>query len=161
MAALGGVDVAADVSHKILNRLGFTVGEGTVTTPTWRPDIEVESDVVEEILRVHGFDNIAATSLPREHGVAAPVLTTAQRRVRWTKRALAARGLVEAVTWSFISEPHAALFGGGADAMRLANPISSEMTDMRPSLLPGLMTAVARNIDRGFDDIALFEAGHV
>ena len=161
VAALGGVHIDADDSRKILDRLGFTVGKGSVTTPTWRPDIEVESDVVEEVLRIHGFDNIAAVSLPREHGVAVPVLTVAQKRVGWTKRALAARGLVEAVTWSFISEPQAALFGGGAAALRLANPISSELTDMRPSLLPGLMAAVARNIDRGFDDLALFEAGHV
>jgi phenylalanyl-tRNA synthetase beta chain len=161
VAALGGVDIAEDVSHEILSGLGFTLAKGGVTTPTWRPDIEVESDVVEEVLRIHGFDNIDAVSLPRDHGVAAPVLTLAQRRVRWTKRALAARGLVEAVTWSFISEPQAALFGGGDASLRLANPISSELTDMRPSLLPGLMAAVARNIDRGFDDLALFEAGHV
>ena len=162
VAALGGVDIAEQKSREILSGLGFTVGDdNTVTTPSWRPDIEVESDVVEEVLRVHGFDRIPAASLPREHGVARPVLTMAQRRVRWTRRALAARGLVEAVTWSFISEPHAVLFGGGDDALRLANPISSELTDMRPSLLPGLIAAVARNIDRGFDDIALFETGHV
>ena len=161
VAALGGVEISADGSFEILKRIGFTVGDGTVTTPSWRPDIEVESDVVEEVLRVHGFDRIAAVSLPREYGVAGPVLTTAQRRLRWTRRSLAARGLVEAVTWSFISESQAILFGGGAAALRLANPISSEMTDMRPSLLPGLIAAVGRNIDRGFEDIALFEAGHV
>ena len=161
VAALGGVEMSADGSFDILKRLGFSVGDGTVTTPSWRPDIEVESDVVEEVLRVHGFDRIAAVSLPREHGVAGPVLTTAQRRLRWTRRSLAARGLVEAVTWSFISESQATLFGGGAAALRLANPISAEMTDMRPSLLPGLIAAVGRNIDRGFEDIALFEAGHV
>jgi phenylalanyl-tRNA synthetase beta chain len=161
VAALGGVEMSADGSFEILKRLGFSIGDGTVTTPSWRPDIEVESDVVEEVLRVHGFDRIAAVSLPRDHGVAGPVLTTAQRRLRWTRRSLAARGLVEAVTWSFIPEPHATLFGGGDAALRLANPISSEMTDMRPSLLPGLIAAVARNIDRGFEDIALFETGHV
>ena len=161
VAALGGVHMGADVSHHILSGLGFTLGDGVVTRPSWRPDIEVESDVVEEVLRIHGFDRIEAASLPRQHGVAVPVLTTAQRRVRWTRRALAARGLIEAITWSFISGPQAALFGGGDDAMRLANPISSELTDMRPSLLPGLIAAAARNIDRGFVDVALFEAGHV
>ena len=161
VAALGGVDMAADVSGGILAGLGFTLGDGAVTAPSWRPDIEVESDVVEEVLRVHGFDRIAAVSLPRDQGVARPVLTTAQRRVRYTKRTLAARGLVEAVTWSFIPESHAALFGGGDESLRLANPISSELTDMRPSLLPGLMAAVARNIDRGFEDVALFETGHI
>ena len=160
VASLGGVDIAAATCGDILSGLGFTVAEGSVTVPSWRPDIEMESDVVEEVLRVHGFDRIPPLSMPRGHGVARPVLTTGQRRERWAKRALAARGLVEAVTWSFVSEPQARLFGGGGDDLRLANPISSELTDMRPSLLPGLIAAVGRNIDRGFDDVALFEAGH-
>ena len=158
--SLGGVHVDAEASKGILERLGFTVGDGTVTVPSWRPDIEVESDVVEEVLRVHGFDAIPPVSMPRADGVARPVLTVGQRRERWAKRALAGRGLVEAVTWSFVSGAQARLFGGGGAALRLANPISSELTDMRPSLLPGLIAAVARNMDRGFDDVALFEAGH-
>ena len=158
--SLGGVRIDAAASAAILERLGFTVGDGAVTVPSWRPDIEVESDVVEEVLRVHGFDAIPLVSMPRAKGVARPVLTTGQRRERWAKRALAARGLVEAVTWSFVSGVQARLFGGGGATLRLANPISSELTDMRPSLLPGLIAAVGRNIDRGFDDVALFEAGH-
>ena len=163
VASLGGAAVDADVCGHILTGLGFTVdaGDATVTVPSWRPDVEVEADVVEEVLRVHGFDRIPAVSMPREDGVARPVLTAGQRRVRWAQRTLAARGLVEAATWSFVSTEQAALFGGGGGALRLANPISSELTDMRPSLLPGLIAAVGRNVDRGFDDVALFEAGHI
>ncbi len=160
VASLGGVEIAADTCGDILTGLGFEIADGTVIVPTWRPDVEIESDVVEEVLRIHGFDQIPPLSMPRSEGVARPVLTMGQRRERWAKRALAARGLVEAVTWSFVSDAQARLFGGGGDDLRLANPISSELTDMRPSLLPGLVAATGRNIDRGFDDVALFEAGH-
>ncbi len=157
--SLGGVKVGEAACRDILTRLGFEVGKGVVTVPSWRPDIEVEADVVEEVLRVYGFDRVPAVSMPRPDGVARPVLTTAQRRVVWAKRACAARGLIEAVTWSFVPRAHAELFGEAPESLRLANPISAELTDMRPSLLPNLIAAIARNIDRGFADVALFEAG--
>ncbi len=163
IASLCGVDVDEAAQHDILARLGFDVaGKGekiTVTVPSWRRDVEVEADVVEEVLRIHGYDAIPAVSMPREDGVGHPVLTTAQRRVALAKRTLAARGLVEAVTWSFTGDEQARLFGGGRPELRLANPISAELTDMRPSLIPNLIAAAARNVDRGFADVALFEVG--
>jgi phenylalanyl-tRNA synthetase beta chain len=127
--------------------------------PSWRPDIAVPVDLVEEVVRLTGVDQIQATPLARLSGVAAPVLTDAQARARQARRVLAARGLVEAVTWSFIPTPEAKLFGGGDAALTLDNPISTELAQMRPSLLPGLITAAKRNRDRGFSDGALFELG--
>ena len=148
-----------------LKKLGFTV-EGkapalSVTPPSWRPDVHGAADLVEEVVRLSGAERIPSTPLPREPGVAKAVLTASQKRVLTARRVLAARGLVEAVTWSFVSEAQARHFGGGAGALRLANPISSEMTDMRPSLLPGLLSAARGNANRGFQDAALFEIGQV
>ena len=130
-----------------------------VTVPTWRPDIHGGADLVEEVVRLAGLDRLPVTPLPRLHGVAQPVLTERQKRSRRTRRLLAARGLVEAVTWSFIPRAEARLMGGGSDALELANPISTEMSSMRPGLLPGLLKAVERNRNRGFADVALFELG--
>jgi phenylalanyl-tRNA synthetase beta chain len=148
-----------------LKKLGFEV-EGkapslTVTAPSWRPDVHGAADLVEEVVRLSGADRIPSTPLPREAGVTRAVLTASQKRVLAARRTLAARGFVEAVTWSFIAEAQARHFGGGAAALRLANPISSEMTDMRPSLLPGLVAAARANANRGFQDAALFEVGQI
>jgi phenylalanyl-tRNA synthetase beta chain len=148
-----------------LKKLGFAVdGKApalSVTPPSWRPDIHGAVDLVEEVVRLSGTDGIPSTPLPRDPSVAKAVLTPSQKRVLTARRTLAARGLVEAVTWSFISDAHARHFGGGTPALRLANPISSEMTDMRPSLLPGLLAAARSNAHRGFQDAALFEAGQI
>ena len=137
-----------------LKKLGCTVeGEApslSVTTPSWRPDIHGAADLVEEVVRLSGADRIPCTPLPRDAGVTRAVLTASQKRVLGARRTLAARGLVEAVTWSFIGEAQARHFGGGQASLRLANPISSEMTDMRPSLLPGLIAAARANANRGF-----------
>ena len=146
----------------ILAALGFQVKSGTTWTigvPSWRPDIEGQADIVEEITRIYGLDNVPAQALPMRHDVTRPTLTVGQRRVHLIRRALAGRGLVEAVTWSFIGAEDAALFEV-ADGLELANPISSDLSHMRPSLLPGLLSAAARNVDRGFADLALFEIGH-
>jgi phenylalanyl-tRNA synthetase beta chain len=148
-----------------LKKLGFTV-EGKapalkVTPPSWRPDIHGAADLIEEVVRLSGAERIPATPLPRDPGVAKAVLTPAQKRVLTARRTLAGRGLVEAITWSFVAEAQARLFCGGAAELRLANPISSEMTDMRPSLLPGLLAAARANANRGFLDAALFEVGQV
>lgn len=152
-----------DILRK-LKALGIGLeGDGHVrkaAPPSWRPDLSIPADLVEEIVRLTGVDRIPATPLPRLSGVAKPVLTTAQKRARAARRLLAARGLVEAVTWSFIPEVEAALFGGGDAALALDNPISTEMSHMRPSLLPGLISAAKRNRDRGFADGALFELGN-
>ena len=132
-----------------------------VAAPSWRPDIEGKADIVEEIVRIVGVDRIPSTPFDRGDAPRKPVLTTAQVRTRKAKRALAARGMTEAVTWSFISKPQAELFGGGSAALALANPIAAELSDMRPSLIPGLVAAAQKNADRGFPDAALFEVGQV
>ncbi len=163
---LAGIDVSQADATAILERLGFTVEKtGTegarVTAPAWRPDIEGKADVVEEIVRILGVDNVPSTPLPRAEGVAPAVLTLMQKRARNARRALASQGLVEAVTWSFISKEQAEAFGGGAPGLALANPIAADLSDMRPSLLPGLVAAANRNAARGLGDQDLFEVGQI
>ncbi|MCC7348466.1 MAG: phenylalanine--tRNA ligase subunit beta [Variibacter sp.] len=162
---LAGVAVPLVEWRRYLGHLGFFVaGQGEVVkvaVPTWRPDIEGKADIVEEIVRIAGVDRIPATPFERGDAPRKPVLTPLQVRTRKAKRALAARGLIEAVTWSFISRTQAELFGGGAAALTLANPIAADLSDMRPSMLPGLVAAAQRNADRGIADVALFEVGQV
>lgn len=158
---LTGIEVPRAESLDILSRLGFEAqGSGDVVdvaVPSWRPDVDGKADLVEEVMRIHGVDNIAPQPLGAHHAVNARILTTLQVRTRTAKRALAVRGMMEAVTWSFIPARHAELFGGGQTALKLANPIAADMSDMRPSLLPGLIAAAQRNADRGIGDVALFE----
>ena len=184
LAALAGVELPTDEQRAILGRLEFLpldpndpdswVSEAQrkdalgklaaaktetwfVRAPTWRPDVDGEADIVEEIARINGYDKVPSTPLPREPGVAHPTATRSQLIERKVRRTAAARGLDEAVTWSFISETEAAAFGGGA--WPLANPISEEMKVMRPSLLPGLIAAASRNLARGATSARLFEVG--
>ena len=163
VAELTGLDVPPADSKRILTSLGFTLeGKGetwTVTAPSFRPDIGGEADLVEEVIRIVGIDKVPNTPMSRPSGVSRPVLTDAQKRIRRSRRVLAARGLVEAVTWSFITKAQATLFGSGIEELEVANPISSEMSDMRPSLLPGLLPALQRNLDRAYGDHGLFELG--
>lgn len=162
---LTGLDVEPMVATAILSRLGFEMtGKGdtfTVKVPSWRPDVTQKADLVEEVMRMVGVDNVPVEPLPRLNHVAPRMLTTIQNRRRIARRALAARGLDEAVTWSFISHDEATRFGGGQEGLQLANAIASDMTDMRPSLLPGLLAAARRNANRGLADLALFEVGQV
>lgn len=162
---LTGLDVPAGESLTILERLGFGVearGEtAKVSVPTWRPDVEGKADLVEEVMRIHGVNEIAPAPLDSLSAVKGRILTSGQNRSRGARRALAARGMLEAVTWSFIPAAHAQAFGGGQAELRLANPIAADMSDMRPSLLPGLLCAAQRNADRGHGDVALFEVNHV
>lgn len=162
---LGGVNVPWPEQKRILSTLGFGVSEAAgglaCSVPSWRPDIGGEADLVEEVCRIVGLDKIPEDPIPRIHAVAPPVLNTLQRRMIAARRELASRGLNEAVTWSFVSGAQAALFGGGSPSLRLANPISSELTDMRPSLLPNLLAAAERNLSRGSENITLFEIGQV
>jgi phenylalanyl-tRNA synthetase beta chain len=155
--ALAGLDVPPAEQDDILARLGFRVEGSQVTAPGWRSDIDGEADLVEEIARIHGFDKLPATPLDRAAGVAKPTATRAQLLERRVRRTAAARGLDEAVNWSFISDKEAAEFGGGE--WRLANPISEELKVMRPSLVPGLIAAARRNLDRGALSVRLFELG--
>ncbi len=146
--------------HEILTRLGFDVAgedDWTITVPSWRRDIDGGADIVEEVVRIAGLDSVPSTPLPRMFGVAKPTATPQQLVERKARRAAAARGLNEAVTWSFIAEAEAAPFGGGA--WTLANPISEDMKVMRPSLLPGLLAAARRNVARGAGSVRLFEVG--
>ncbi len=158
---LTGLEISTEESNTILTRLGFKVsGSGervSVAVPSWRPDVDGKADLVEEIMRIHGVDNIKPAPLESHAAVNGRILTTLQIRTRAAKRALASRGMLEAVTWSFIPEDQARLFGGGSAALKLANPIAAEMSDMRPSLLPGLLTAAQRNADKGYGDVAIFE----
>jgi phenylalanyl-tRNA synthetase beta chain len=154
---LGGIDVPEPRQREILERLGFERSGNDVSVPTWRRDVEGPADLVEEIARIVGYDQVPSTPLDRAPGVAKPTATRSQLIERRVRRTAAARGLDEAVTWSFISEAEAQAFGGGD--WRLANPISEEMKVMRPSLLPGLIAAARRNLDRGAASVRLFEVG--
>ncbi|MEA2796234.1 MAG: phenylalanyl-tRNA synthetase beta chain [Bradyrhizobium sp.] len=162
---LAGIDVPFPEMKRILGHLGFMVaGSGPVVkvaVPSWRSDVHGKADIVEEIVRIVGVDKVPMTPFERGDLARKPILTPIQLRTRRAKRALAARGLVEAVTWSFIAKPSAELFGGGQPELTLANPIAADLSDMRPSLLPGLVAAAQANIDRGFPDVALFEVGQI
>ncbi|MFN7176123.1 MAG: phenylalanine--tRNA ligase subunit beta [Thermaurantiacus sp.] len=157
-AKLSGLDVSADDQRQLLERLGFPVTESwNVGVPTWRRDIDGPADLVEEVVRLAGIDHIPSVSLPRADGVAKQTATPAQRLASRVRRILAARGLHEAVTWSFVSEAEAARFG--TPHYRLENPLSAELAVMRPSLLPGLVAAAKRNLDRSQASVRLFEIG--
>jgi len=157
-AALGGLDVDPDRQHGILEALGFGIGDDwQITVPTWRRDVAGWQDLVEEVIRMEGLDKVPSTPLPRKPGVAKPTASPEQLAERKARRAAAARGLNEVVNWSFISEKEAAPFGGGT--WSLANPISEDLKVMRPSLLPGLISAAQRNAAHGASSIRLFEVG--
>src|SRR5882762_10384049 len=162
---LAGIEVPLVEVKLILSRLGFMMaGSGPVVkiaVPSWRTDVAGKADIVEEIVRIVGVDKVPMTPFERGDAPRKPVLTQIQLRTRRAKRALAARDMVEAVTWSFISKPHAELFGGGQPELTLANPIASDLSDMRPSLLPGLVAAAQANANRGSSDVALFEVGQL
>lgn len=159
---LTAIDVPAEETASILRKLGFAVeGQGpwAAAVPSWRPDIVGEADLVEEVTRVWGFDNIPTTSLPQLSPTSKPVRDALQRRVPQARRALGSRGMNEAVTWSFLPLKQAERFGGGGADLRLLNSIASELDTMRPSILPNLIDAARRNEARGLANPALFEVG--
>ncbi|MFO1143193.1 MAG: phenylalanine--tRNA ligase subunit beta [Amaricoccus sp.] len=156
---LVGMDIPEAEQVRILTALGFTVDATGARPPSWRPDVQGEADLVEEIARVASLTKLAGKPLVRPAGVARPILTPMQRREGQARRRIAALGFNECVTYSFIDRAAAELFGGGGTAVELENPISSEMSHLRPDLLPGLLRAAARNQARGFSDLALFEIG--
>jgi phenylalanyl-tRNA synthetase beta chain len=165
LTRLSGIQIPRSEVQRILEKLGFLCSwEGEhikAVVPSWRPDIHGCADIVEEIVRILGVDRVPLTPFARGENPRKPILTFIQNRTRTTKRALAARGLMEAITWSFVSKREAELFGGGSTVLALANPIAAELSNMRPSLIPGLLMAVQRNADRGFPDVALFEVGQI
>jgi phenylalanyl-tRNA synthetase beta chain len=162
---LAGLKLSLPEVRRTLEKLGFfTAGQGEkvkIAVPSWRPDVHGRADIVEEIVRIVGVDQVPSTPFPRGPAARKPVLTPIQNRTRKAKRALAARAMVEAITWSFVSKREAELFGGGNGALALVNPIAAELSDMRPSLIPGLMMAAQKNADRGYADVALFEVGQI
>ena len=165
---LTGLDLPRSEMRVTLEALGFGVtidpaepDAALVGVPSWRPDVHGKPDLVEEIVRIAGLDRVQATPLDRPAAIAEPVLTPLQRRTRSAKRSLAAAGMVEAVTWSFVSAEQARLFGGGGRDLELVNPIAADLSTMRPSLIPGLLAAAGRNAARGSGDVALFEVGQV
>ena len=162
---LAGIEVPLPEMKRILTHLGFMMaGNGPVVKvaiPSWRADVHGKADIVEEIVRIVGVDQVPMTPFERDDDARKPVLTPIQLRTRRATRTLAARGMAEAVTWSFVSKPQAELFGGGKPELSLANPIASDLSDMRPSLVPGLIAAAQANADRGFPDVALFEVGQI
>tara|TARA_R110002126_G_scaffold213048_3_gene359573 strand:- start:3860 stop:6274 length:2415 start_codon:yes stop_codon:yes gene_type:complete len=165
VSRLTGIEVPFDACLKILHKLGFEP-QGTgdivdVLVPTWRPDVDGKADLVEEVMRIYGVNRIDPQPLARNGHISERILTPLQTRTRTVRRALAARGMVEVVNWSFVSAAQAALFGGGQDALKLANPIAIEMSDMRPSLLPGLLTGALNNANRGHGDLELFEVSDI
>ena len=161
-SSLVGLDIPEADQRATLTALGFALDGDMATPPSWRPDILGEADLIEEIARLASLSKLQGKPLPRGlPGVPKPILTPLQTRERTARRSLAALGYNECVTYSFIDAAAATLFGGGSDAVRIDNPISSEMTHLRTDLLPGLLRAAARNQARGFADMALFEVGPV
>ncbi|MBO0903706.1 phenylalanine--tRNA ligase subunit beta [Jiella sonneratiae] len=162
---LTGLSIDPAEQERILGVLGFAPRwEGDAlhcTVPSWRPDVDGKADLVEEVMRLHGVDEIRPVPLPAHSSVNGRILTTPQIRDRAARRALAARGMVECVSYSFVSQIEAQTFGGGDPALKLANPISADLSDMRPSLLPGLIAAARRNAARGYGDTALFEVAGI
>jgi phenylalanyl-tRNA synthetase beta chain len=160
---LGGIAVPREKIVSILQNLGFVVEDHgsmlQVVPPSWRHDIDGPADLVEEVVRIYGLASVASVPLPRDPGVARPVLTRAQRRGRAARRSLAARGFNECVSFSFIARAHAGLFGGGDDARQLSNPIASDLDALRPTPLPALLAAAQRNAARGLSNLSLFEIG--
>ncbi|MCB2116966.1 MAG: phenylalanine--tRNA ligase subunit beta [Rhodobacteraceae bacterium] len=160
VVSLVGMDIAEGDQRKTLEALGFTLKGDMASPPSWRPDILGEADLVEEVARIASLTKLEGKPMRRaQPGVPKPILTPLQVREKAARRTMAALGYNECVTYSFIDGASAALFGGGSEAVRIENPISSEMTHMRPDLLPGLLQAAARNQARGFMDLALFEVG--
>ncbi|MBU2994212.1 phenylalanine--tRNA ligase subunit beta [Octadecabacter sp. 1_MG-2023] len=159
-SSLVGMDIPAETQRDTLTKLGFVMDGDMAQVPSWRPDVQGEADLVEEVARIASLTNLKPVPMPRVRaGVPAPILTPMQKRMQMARRTTAALGYNECVTYSFIDKASAELFGGGTDATMLANPISSEMSHMRPALLPGLLQAAARNQARGQTNMALFEAG--
>ena len=162
VVSLVGMEIPAETQRATLRALGFTLDGDMATAPSWRPDVQGEADLVEEVARIASLTKLVGQPLSRPRaGVPAPILSPMQKREQTARRTTAALGYNECVTYSFIDQAAAALFGGGEDSTMLANPISSEMSHMRPALLPGLLQAAARNQARGFMDLALFEVGAV
>ena len=154
-----GTSFDAKSIEQSLTKLGFTIEGGQATPPSWRADVHGIADLAEEVLRLQGYEHIPSTPLPPISAVAEPILTPLQKRVGQVRRLLAGRGGMETYGWSFLSTELAEAFGGGSPTLKLQNPISADLSDMRPNLLPHLLQAASANARRGMGDLALFEVG--
>jgi phenylalanyl-tRNA synthetase beta chain len=160
LISLVGMDIPESTQRQTLTALGFRLEGDMAHVPSWRPDVQGDADLVEEVARIASLTKLQGKPMPRmDAGVPKPILTAGQQRQQSARRTMAALGYNECVTYSFVDAQAATLFGGGDDATMLENPISSELSHMRPNLLPGLLRAAARNQARGFMDMALFEVG--
>lgn len=159
--ALGGVDVPAARMKEILGALGFAIDGGKAHIPTWRHDVHGKADLAEEVLRITGYDHIPSVSLPKQTAISDPALDALQTRNALLRRTAAARGLHETYSWGFCSQTQADAFGGQSEALKLLNPISADLSVMRPKILPHLVEAVRANHARGLADVAIFELGAV
>ncbi len=162
---LTGVEIENQVAKSILEKLGFLITINTdiwsIIPPSWRPDIDGVSDIVEEIIRVNGYDYIPSIKLPRKNYIAKPAMTIKHRQTSIASKILANRGYSEVITFSFLNEVMARQFNGGIKELVLVNPISSELTHMRPSVIPTLLVAAQRNLNVGIDTLSLFEVGPI
>ena len=162
---LSGVEIDHQSSYSILKKLGFKIhdekGVWKVFPPSWRPDIDGIADIVEEIIRINGYDHIPTTKLPRNNYIAKPAFNSKHRQVSVASKTLATRGYSEVITFSFLNEVLAKQFNGGIKELVLVNPISSELTHMRPSILPTLLVAAQRNLNAGIDKLSFFEVGPI
>ena len=162
---LTGVEIENHVAKAILEKLGFLITINrdiwSIIPPSWRPDIDGVSDIVEEIIRVNGYDYIPSIKLPRKNYIAKPAMTIKHRQTSIASKILANRGYSEVITFSFLNEVMAKQFNGGIKELVLVNPISSELTHMRPSVIPTLLVAAQRNLNVGIDTLSLFEVGPI
>ena len=162
---LTGVEIENQVAKSILEKLGFLITINTdiwsIIPPSWRPDIDGVSDIIEEIIRVYGYDFIPSIKLPRKNYIAKPAMTVKHRQMSIASKILANRGYSEVITFSFLNEVMAKQFNGGIKELVLVNPISSELTHMRPSVIPTLLVAAQRNLNVGIDTLSFFEVGPI
>ncbi len=162
---LTGVEIESQVAKSILEKLGFLITVKrdiwSIIPPPWRSDIDGVSDIVEEIIRVNGYDYIPSIKLPRKNYIAKPAMNIKHRQTSIASKTLANRGYSEVITFSFINEVMAKQFNGGIEELVLVNPISSELTHMRPSIIPTLLVAAQRNLNLGIDTLSLFEVGPI
>ncbi len=160
-----GVKIENELSKSILEKLGFKIVSvenfWDITPPSWRPDIDGVADIVEEIIRINGYDKIPSIKLSRSHYIARPAMSIKHRQAFFASRTLASRGYNEVITFSFLNKVMADQFNGGGSSLNLVNPISSELTDMRPSIIPNLLLAVQKNLNIGAQDFSFFEIGPI
>ena len=160
VSKLTGIEIPNDKIVKILESLGFDISNSwNVVIPSWRPDIYGEADLVEEIVRIFGLDNIESEPLLNLDQPTKPILTKKQKQIKMIKRSIASKGLMETISYSFINNKESLNFGGGSSSLKIVNPISDELSEMRPTPLASLVSIADENFKKGYTDIGIFEVG--